>query len=319
LTLLAPQTFSAASGALNIFGNITNGGFKLTLNAATNLVVNGVISGAGGLTKAGAGVSTLNAANNYSGDTFVAAGTLLVNNPSGSGTGVGNVTVSNSGTLGGTGSISGPVVCSGTIASGLSAGKLTLGGGLDLSAGGTDVWELSTLSEAGAGTNFDQLVLTGGTLALGGSSKLQIGFINSAIPPTNSSPFWMMSHTWTIISLTGAATNAGATTFSTILSGNYSTGRFTNTTDSAGNVLLSYVATPAARTVMQSFNFVAPDVFSLTSSAEANRSYVLQFTTNLSNPTWTPVSTNIAPGNSLNLTNITSGEPIRFYRLLVVP
>jgi fibronectin-binding autotransporter adhesin len=65
--------------------------------------------------------------NSYSGGTIVNAGTLLVNNPFGSGTGSGFVAVSNNGTLGGSGSIAGPVWVAGTIAPGQSVGTLTLG------------------------------------------------------------------------------------------------------------------------------------------------------------------------------------------------
>ena len=284
----------------------------------------GMISGTGQFRRdatnaALAGRTILTGANTYSGGTFVLAGTLLVNNTAGSGTGTGSVTVSNSGTLGGTGTIAGGVTCAGEIAPGQSAGTLTVGGGLNLSGGGTNLWELSGLSDIGAGTNFDQIVLTGGNLGLGGSSKLQISFINSVPPPASTSPFWMMSHTWKIIALTGGATNIGATKFTTILSGSYGTGAFTNTVDVGGNILLTYVATPAVRPVVQSFVPVAASLFNLTSSAETNRSYILQASTNLISPNWVAVCTNVASSSTLTLTNISSSVPVNFYRLLVVP
>ena len=58
-------------------------------------------------TKVGTGNWTLTGANTYSGGTVVDAGTLTVNNVSGSGTGSGAVTVNTGATLAGTGSISG--------------------------------------------------------------------------------------------------------------------------------------------------------------------------------------------------------------------
>ena len=284
----------------------------------------GAISGAGQFRRdaaspTAAGRTILTGANSYSGGTFLIAGTLVVNNTNGSGTGSGGVFVSNTAALSGNGFIAGPVVCAGLISDSPGAGVLTLGGGLDLSAGGTNLWELSALSDTGAGTNFDQLILTGGNLALGGSSRLQIGFTHSALAPTNTSPFWMMSHTWKIISLTSPAANPGATRFPVILSGSYGPGTFTNTTDGTGSVYLSYVAAPAARPVVQSFAPVADGLFSLTSSAETNRTYVLQSATNLINPGWIPVRTNIATSAILSLTNISSSAPANFYRLLVVP
>ncbi len=266
-----------------------------------------------------AGRTLLTGANTYTGGTLVAAGTLIVNNFSGSGTGTGVVTVNGPGTLAGSGGIAGPVNCSGTISPGQSAGVLTLGGGLDLSAGGTNIWELASLSDGGEGTNCDQLVLTGGNLALGGASKLQINFINAATPPSDQNPFWLMSHTWKIIDLEGAASNVGLTKFTTLLNGAYATGSFTNRTDEAGNVLLTYIATPAARPVLQSFTVTAADTFSLTSTTETNRTYILQTSTEVGGTNWAPVSTNVAPGSLLALTNIVSGEPMRFYRLVVVP
>jgi fibronectin-binding autotransporter adhesin len=73
-------------------GNITNSSGTVTLQkVGTNSTL------------------TLSGASGYSGGTMVANGTLLVNNTVGSGTGSGNVSVSPTGTLGGTGRIAGSV------------------------------------------------------------------------------------------------------------------------------------------------------------------------------------------------------------------
>ena len=50
-----------------------------------------------------------------------------------------------------------------------------------------------------------------------------------------------------------------------------------------------------------------------------NRTYVLQAATNLSGPTWVNICTNVASGDLLTLTNVTGGDPIRFYRVRVMP
>lgn len=294
-------------------------------NVVGDQIFTGSISGVGQLRRdaaipSAAGRTILTSANSYSGGTVVNAGTLLVNNFVGSGTGSGFVAVSNNGTIGGSGSIASPVWCAGTITSGQSVGTLTLGGGLDLSAGGTNVWELSSLTTAGEGVNFDQIVLTDGNLSLGANAKLRLSFINSASVPSGGDPFWLTSHTWKIISLTGAATNAGNTAFGSIVNGSYATGSFTNYVDGNGNIILAYIAVPAPSPVVQSFALDNGGDFSLSVAAQANRTCVLQYATNLNAPEWSSLGTNIVPLDGLlALTNTTGGDAMRFYRVFVVP
>lgn len=293
-------------------------------NTTADQTFSGNISGTGqfrrdAATPSAAGRTILSGVNSYVGGTIVAAGSLLVNNSFGSGTGSGFVAVSNSGTLGGSGTISGPVICVGTISSGQSVGTLTLGGGLDFSAGGTNLWELSALSESGEGVNFDQLVLTDGNLALGGTSKLQLSFIGAASTPSAASPFWLTSHTWKIISLTGAATNNGNSFFPSIVNGNFATGSFTNFADNLGNILLTYSANPASAPVIASAQVNGASEFVLSHTTQTNRTYILQTSTNLETSAWIGIATNIAPGNLLTLTNVAAGYPMKFYRVLVSP
>ncbi len=119
----------------------------------------------GGLTKTGLGSLQLTKASSYSGGTILTAGALLVNNPSGSGTGSGDVTVSG-GTLGGTGTISGVIIVNsgGTISPGTSLGTLTLNSAPVL--GGTVVLEIN---RNGGVPVSDKLTLTSGTLTFDGT------------------------------------------------------------------------------------------------------------------------------------------------------
>jgi fibronectin-binding autotransporter adhesin len=110
---------------------------------ASEITYDGVVSGAGSLTKVGAGTLTLTGINTFSGGTAVNAGRLLVNgqvDPN-SGTGTGAVTVNTGGTFGGTGRAAGAVTIAGggTIHGGDAnqVGTLTINGGLTLADNAT--------------------------------------------------------------------------------------------------------------------------------------------------------------------------------------
>ena len=110
--------------------------------ASGNIVLSPNSAYTGGLTKIGAGTLTLTAANTYKGTTVVNAGTLLVNNTTGSGTGTGSVLVSS--ILGGTGVIGGAVTVNGggTLAPGANGiGTLTINNALSLS--GNTIMEIN--------------------------------------------------------------------------------------------------------------------------------------------------------------------------------
>ncbi|MDY0170786.1 MAG: autotransporter-associated beta strand repeat-containing protein, partial [Thermoguttaceae bacterium] len=115
--------------------------------------LSGILSGSGGLTKAGEGTLVLGGNNSYRGDTNISAGALLVN---GSLHADSAVTVQSGGTLGGTGTIGGPasILSGGTLATGTSVGTLTFGSDLTLAGGAVWDWEFID-STAG---NYDQAV-----------------------------------------------------------------------------------------------------------------------------------------------------------------
>ncbi|HPR33649.1 MAG TPA: T9SS type A sorting domain-containing protein, partial [Prolixibacteraceae bacterium] len=94
---------------------------------------------AGSVSKVGPGVLTLSNANTYPGSTLINGGTLYADNPSGSATGTGPVSVNNGGMLMGTGSLSGKVhvESGGILAPGNSntGNKLKINNSLELKAG----------------------------------------------------------------------------------------------------------------------------------------------------------------------------------------
>ncbi len=121
------------------------------------------------LTKAGVGILALTGGNTYPHGTLLNAGTLLVNNATGSGTGTGAVTVANTATLSGNGSLTGTVTVQsgGTLAPGNAAvGTLTVGG-LTFAAGSRYTCEFKTGSNDFASvTTSNGLTLSGGSVFL---------------------------------------------------------------------------------------------------------------------------------------------------------
>jgi len=152
-----------ASSRFSLMNNIsgsgtitTTGGGIIELQPDSNATRTGVSTGTGTQTisaniagtspilKIGSGTSILTGANTYTSNTTVSAGTLLINNTSGSGTGSGNVTVLSGATLGGTGFLGTPsslitanVQSGGTLAPGNSPGTLTFHANLTLDPGAT--------------------------------------------------------------------------------------------------------------------------------------------------------------------------------------
>jgi autotransporter-associated beta strand protein len=137
---------SVSTVILDNGGSILNGGnTSKTLTVLTNLEFRSgtcasKLAGAVTLIKTNAGTVTISGANVFTGGASVNAGTLLVNNTAGSGTGTNLVTVKSAATLGGNGIILGPVTvqAGGNLAPGNAAiGTLTISNTLTLSGNTT--------------------------------------------------------------------------------------------------------------------------------------------------------------------------------------
>lgn len=124
-------------------------------------------AGSFGVTKVGAGIVNLSraAGNSYDGGTAVNAGTLLINNTSGSGAGTGAIVV-NAGTLGGNALVSGAVTVGdgaggsdAFIAAGNSVGAFATTSTLSFLSDATFVFELDS-----AAATADQLIASGVTI-----------------------------------------------------------------------------------------------------------------------------------------------------------
>jgi autotransporter-associated beta strand protein len=150
-------TINSPSATLDVNGNNV---------ILTNPIGNG---GSGSLTvqsTAANGVLNLQADNTYAGNTTVSGGTLRVNNTSGSGTGVGSVTVASGGGLGGDGTISGAVEIQsgGILAPGNSVGTNTVGA-LTLDSGAIGKFEFNGIAN-------DLTVVSGALTVNGGAFYL---------------------------------------------------------------------------------------------------------------------------------------------------
>lgn len=224
------------SNTLNIFGGSILGDIDGGSGGSNSLVVD---PGAGH-TFTYAGTITHFATAQIKSGTFSLAGTMTA----------GGTTV-NGGTLAGTGTVNGLVTITtgGVLSPGNSAGKLTLQTGVNLSSGGKFLWQLTSLKDDAtgtAGTDFDQILLTGGNVTLGGTSLLTLDFslLGAGSDPNSADTYWDSNHSWTIIDGTGSATNAGSTNFSQITNATYADGFFTTSSDSAGNTVLNFQAVP---------------------------------------------------------------------------
>jgi fibronectin-binding autotransporter adhesin len=272
-----------------------------------------------GFIKDGVGALVLKGANTYPGGTTVANGALIVNNTSGSGTGPGAVTVNSTGMLMGNGTVAGAVsVSGGAIAAGASVGKLTLQNGLDMSSGGTNAWELGSLKDNGtgtAGTDFDQIAITSGSLNLAGSSVLTLNFLG-ATAPNAANAFWQAPHVWTIVKLSGGATNSGGTAF-TIPNPTNSAGTFSNSVVADGIVLI-FTPSSVPRPMIQN---ISGNTTSATISWNANSgvNYQVQYNTNLSTTNWLVLSNVSGASGPVSIADNHGVEPQRFYRLVITP
>jgi autotransporter-associated beta strand protein len=156
-TLTGPQSNSGTGNTLYVIGgNNTSATFGGVISSNTAVAGSQVL-----VNKIGTGTLRLTGANTFTGGLTVSAGTLLVNNVSGSATGTGPLEILSGATLAGTGMVAGPTTVNNgaTFSPGNPSGTLTLLSNLTLNA--------SSLLQFALGTNCGS-VAVGGSLTLAG-------------------------------------------------------------------------------------------------------------------------------------------------------
>ena len=167
--LLVDQGNTAHS--FTFFGNLDAGGRFVGTTGPGDVNFNALAGNGTALRLAGTGTVRLRAASTYTGGTTVSFGNLLVDNPTGSGTGTGGVLIAGPSFLGGTGTVAGDVTVQngGQLGPGDYAdGHLTLGGSLDLAAS-------SVFGPSASGDASHDLLSLDGVLSLAGDLDLRLG------------------------------------------------------------------------------------------------------------------------------------------------
>ena len=235
LTITAPLALGGSqtwtNNSANLFADtntLNNAGFLLTLSGSGNASLGGVISGSGGFTAAGTGLTTLSSSlNTYSGVTTVGGGTLSVGNivVAGSASGLGNATSAVA--LGGGGDLS------------YSGTSVTYTRGFTINAGGG---EFDVTNAATTVSTTNALSLANGNMTFGGAGGTSYAGVISGtggvIVVGNGTVTLAASNTYS-----GATVLSNAGTLSISGSQNLGNGATTNTLSiSNGGTLLQTAA-----------------------------------------------------------------------------
>ncbi len=277
-----------ASGTIYSLADVNHGSAGSTWSLADNDgTMSGVIRGSGGFTKIGAGTLTLagTSANTFSGSTTVSAGRLNVHGSLASGS---TVTVQNTATLGGSGTVAGAVnvQSGGKVAPGTSPGILNTGS-ISFSSGSTFQVEIGGTTAGNAITNHDQLNVTG-TVSLGNATLTTLAF-NSFVPVVGNKFTILVNDGSDLITGTFKGLAEGATISNFLGSGFDATITYVANTDagSVGNdVVLTVVNTAATPMLSISDVMVAEGhsgtttfTFNVTLSAATAASFRVPFQT----------------------------------------
>lgn len=278
-TLSFDNTVAIAYGTTNQTRLLTLGGANTGANTFAKVLANNG-TGTTSFTKASAGTWILDAVNTYSGTTNVSAGRLQIG-PNGSINNSTTISVSanaafdynsltalaiapslsgsgstNRATLSGTGSINAALTLNNlgdTLSPGNSPGIMPFGTSQTWNSF-TYVWETNNFIGTSAGTDFDQIAVTGSLNLTGGLGAylLDITSLTAGNAPGSVGGFDDITRTWTILTTTGGITGFDAANW-TLSTANFTsspatTGAWSLSQDGS-NLVLSYVAVPEPSTI----------------------------------------------------------------------
>ncbi|MEO5915968.1 MAG: autotransporter-associated beta strand repeat-containing protein [Luteolibacter sp.] len=273
-------TLPAGAGAGSGTATLTTAASSVTLNAASSMggagdiTLNAFVSGGNALTKVGNGKLTLNSTNTYSGATAVSAGKLVVgstgsiNTSSAVTVAAGSRFIYNSSTsltvgttlngagtgsravLGGTGTINTALTLDNpgdTLSPGNSPGIQTFTPNQSWNSFSYD-WEVNNFVGAVAGTDYDQIGITGNLSLTGGTGNyiLNLLSLTGANTAGNVGGFSDVDQSWTILTSSGLTgfdaanwtLNTAGFTTSPTYTGSFSLGQVGN------DLVLSYTVVP---------------------------------------------------------------------------
>jgi fibronectin-binding autotransporter adhesin len=234
-------------GYITSQGTVVGGdNLSATLTVTESGDIGGIANGtdvqgtfAAGIVKLSSGTSTVNQANTYTGRTWVRAGTLATGladafaaasnltvdagatlDRTGFSQAFANAVVNGSvdntasgglltvtGTLSGSGSVSGATLVNGVHSPGNSPGIQTFNGDLTYGNAAIVNWELIDNTQSNSPVVYDQIVLTGtSNLAFNGANVLALSFNGAGSLVDWSDTFWDVNRAWTVFDLASGVT-----------------------------------------------------------------------------------------------------------------
>jgi autotransporter-associated beta strand protein len=300
LTISDAITNLAGDNKINLAFTITNNNFNVRTVAGT-LTAGNAIDGSGSIQKTGSGKLILGGTNTYVGATTVSEGALFVNGITAQESAI---SAAPGTTLGGSGTINGPVTVAGTVSPGASSGTLTTGAQTWQTAV-TYAWEIDNVAADKIVAN--TLDIQASTITVAINALEALANWNSATP-TN----------WTLINTIGGI--VGFNTNQIVLVDNFSalnpigSGSF-NVTSDGTDLILNFVPGEPGIQILGTRTAGL-----IQFEGAPNTSYTIEYTDSLITPiTWSELITlNSDAEGSVSYQDPADPRPAnRFYRVLV--